>query len=113
MKALAIVGLAVLAAILVIAVAVEMADEGSSPLEVRLEYGKLMYIKNVGAGPIRIRETLVNDRPECSPRAAGGRPVPEESLKVGEVTLRGSFCSGEVVRAKIKTDKGVYDYTFD
>ncbi len=113
MKVLAIVGLVVLAAMLVIAVAVEMADEGSSSLEVRLEYGKLMYIKNVGAAPIRIRETLVNDRPECTPRAAGGQPVPEESLKVGERVLRASPCSGEVVRVKIRTDKGVYEYTFD
>jgi hypothetical protein len=76
----------------------------SDDLEV-MDRGAVLIIKNLGAGPIEIREVVINDRPECTTSR------PAQVLKVGEMTGWPSQCFSKA-RATIKTDRGDLTYTF-
>lgn len=114
MKVLAVIGLALLG-LLGFAFTLALLDDAPGPLAVTLHQKSYLEITNIGTGPIRIIETSINDRPECTPRRMQGdnQPVPERTLKVGETAIVFASCFGEVVRTRISTDKGVLTYTFD
>lgn len=65
-----------------------------------------IWIKNVGQGPVEIRDVVINDRVECT------KPQAAAVLKVGDIMRWPSDCLSKA-RAMIKTDQGNFTYTFD
>lgn len=69
--------------------------------------GTVLYINNIGSGPIKINGITVNDRADC----VVGTPSPlPANIKVGEGILATSDC--RIVRAVVDTDQGSGTYTF-
>jgi len=64
-----------------------------------------IWIKNVGQGPVEIRDVVINDRAECT------KPQPAAVLKVGDIMRWPSECLSKA-RATIKTDQGSFTYSF-
>jgi len=89
-------------------------DKSSAELEVRTKPDPLfgiatLVVKNIGKGPITIIDATINERPECKPDFTKDSKGPL-NLKVGDSDYAVTNC--EVVRTKIKTDKGTFEYTF-
>lgn len=108
---LAIAGIVVVAAIL--------DDDKSSQLEVSIKPDLFLgavptlVVKNVGRETITILDATINNRPECKPalsHQSTRNTAAPFALKVGESASDIPKC--EVVRAKIKTNKGTFEYTF-
>lgn len=110
---LAMVGIVVLVAL--------FDDDRSGQLEVSINANPsllgipipTLLVKNVGRETITILDATINNRPECkpvlSPQSARNTTAPFP-LKVGESASDSLKC--ETVRAKIKTNKGTFEYTF-
>lgn len=136
-KTLKIIGLGILG-LIAVGVISQMATK--QPFKVELN-GVDLRITNVGDEPIQLLETLVNDRPECTPLGYVRVPDNEEqrrlkiqsnpfvhptpddlfhldpgpygpkTLKVGDQAFRTSRCSA-VVKVRLHTDRGDYLYSF-
>lgn len=92
-------------------------EKSSDQLEVQIKPDPLfgafptLSIKNVGKESITIVDLTANNRPECAPEFPGPNGTRTYVvLKVGESGVAVSKC--EIVRTKIKTDKGSFEYTF-
>jgi hypothetical protein len=80
------------------------ASISSDDLEV-VDRGMALSIRNVGAGPIEVRDVAINDRAECS------KPRPARTLQIGETMGWPTECYSPA-RATIRTNRGDFTYTF-
>jgi len=113
---------------------------GKQPFKVQLR-GVDLRITNIGDQPIDLVETVINERPECTPQGLVrvpddaeqrklkyesnpfARPTPDEyyhldpgpyatqTLKTGDQAIRTSRCAS-VVKVRLRTSLGDFTYTF-
>ncbi|MBN8959252.1 MAG: hypothetical protein J0H17_22275 [Rhizobiales bacterium] len=105
----------------VIVLALIMDNRNSGRLDAQLLLG-LLFLRNVGTGPITITEVTANNRQECKPKKSysyaeqdrlEGKPAGQKAiLQVGEVVSYAIPCA-HLVRATVLTNVGSFEFMFD
>lgn len=104
--------------IIVVGIVSMIAFNISGSSDLRVEVGGLdqmtIVLQNVGRSPITILEITANDRKDCAFRKTIANNNPSQfnvKLQVGDAqSWFSAYC--HIVRAVIKTDQGIYSYSF-